>query len=353
MDSFRDDLREIDERIIALVNERYNRAIEARQAGLPVPELTASDLETLSLERLNGLNLGPMSQTSLQAIYREIISGQLSLVRPARVAFFGAEGSFTHLAALRKFGESVQCVSRPTVADVFDEVAKDCAEYGVVPVENSTEGVVTATFDLFVEANVQVYSEIYLRIHHYLMARCPREAIKVVYSHPQVLGQCRRWIQQNLGDCHIVEVSNTTAAAERAAKEPDAAALGGILLAEKYDLHVLASNVEDFSENITRFLVLSKQTPAKTGDDKTSLMFAIQDKVGALYDSLLPFKQDGVSLSMIQSRPSKRKSWDYVFFVDLLGDANEPTIHHAIDELSRHCKHVKILGTYPRAADPV
>ncbi len=353
MDTFKREMRELDRQIIELVNQRYRKAVEAVAGGLPVPELTTADLEQRALCELTEINRGPMSEQTLQAVYREIISGQFALVRPVKVAFFGAEGSFTHLATLRKFGESVETTSRQAVGDVFDDVAKGTVDFGVVPVENSTEGAVTVTFDLFQEASVKIYSEIYVRIHHYLLANYPREELRVIYSHPQVFGQCRRWIQQNLPKCDLVEVSNTTAGAERAAREEHAGALAGILAAEKYGLKVLARNVEDFSENITRFLVLSRRSPERTEDDKTSVMFVIEDKVGALYDSLLPFKTRGVNLSMIQSRPSKRKSWDYLFFVDCLGHFSDAKLQDALSELSNQCKFVKILGSYPRAQEPV
>lgn len=353
MEQLKAELRQLDARIIALINERYQLALRGRDRGLPVPELTTADLEHLTLDKLHALNAGPMLPATLQAVYREILSGQFALVRPLQVAYFGSEGSFTHLATLRKFGDSVQTVSRPTVADVFEDVAKGSVDFGVVPVENSTEGAVTVTFDLFAEASVSIYSEVFVRIHHHLMAHGDMDQLKVVYSHPQVFGQCRRWIQQHLAKCDLVEVTSTTVAAERAAREPHAGALGSELSADRHGLRLLASNIEDFTENITRFLVLSTRSPEPTGDDKTSLMIAIQDRVGALYDSLLPFKHHGVNLSMIQSRPSKRKSWDYLFYVDCLGHRHDAKLQAVMAELQQYSKAVKVLGTYPRATEPV
>ncbi len=269
---------------------------------------------------------------------------------PLSVAYFGAETSFTHQAALRQFGTHVTALSMATIADVFDAVEQGKVHEGVVPVENSTEGAITVTFDLFSDKAVTIAAEVYMRIHHHLLANGPLEAITVVYSHPQVFGQCRRWLQQHLPGRSLVEVGSTPLAAARAAAEPNAAALAGTLAADKHGLKVLHRNIEDSTENTTRFLVLSKQAPLPTGDDKTSLMFGVEDRVGALYDALVPFKENGVNLSMILSRPSRKRTWDYVFFVDFQGHIHDAASQRAVEGLRRHCRSVKHLGSYPRAA---
>lgn len=344
----------IDEAIVRLLNERYSLVKQIGEwkrqtAGAAyVPER-----ESQLLKRLCALNEGPMQDDTLRAIYREIMSGALALEQPVKVAFLGPVATFTHQAALGKFGNSVKYMPQQTVADIFEAVERDSVSYGVVPVENSTEGAVTHTLDMFTDTNLVICAEIYMLIHHNLLCRCGMDELTVLYSHPQVFGQCRKWLRQNLPQVPCVEVSSTTQAAARCAEEPTAGALASALAAEHYRLPIRAENIEDFSENITRFLVLGKQQPEATGDDKTSLQFVIRDRVGALHDSLLPFGKHDVNLTFIESRPSRRKNWEYFFFVDFAGHLSDAPVREALEELREHCQFVKIMGSYPRAGAPV
>lgn len=332
-------LAELDRQLLQTLNQRFAMIADA-------PDLARTD----HLAALRAENPGPLPDATLTTVYRELLAGAAALVRPVRVAYLGPEGTFTHQAALNHFGHTVDAVSHHTIGDIFDDVQHRRADFGVVPIENSTEGAVTDTCDLFYDHKVLICAEILLEIHHHLLASCPLSDIRTVYSHPQVFGQCRRWLQENLGSCQLVEVSSTSAAAERAAREPHAAALAGAIAGNRYSLEVLRENVEDLSENITRFLVLSRTPAAPSNDDKTSIMLAIKDRVGALYDALLPFRDNGLNLTLIHSRPSRRKNWEYHFFVDYLGRADSDASRRTLDALAPHCKFVKILGTYPRHA---
>jgi chorismate mutase / prephenate dehydratase len=344
----------VDEKLIQLLNQRFALTKQVAQSSGQAPlDLAAADLEKDVLPRLLAANAGPLQPATLKAIYREIIAGEQSLLQPVTVSFMGPELTYSHQATLKKFGASVKSRCRANITEVFDDVNRDQVTYGVVPVENSTEGAVTVTFDLLPDTGVKIVAELYLRIHNHLMGRCPLAEIKTVYSHPQPFAQCRRWLQQNLPGRQLVEVASTAAAAARAANEPGTAAIASILAADHYGLQVLAHKIEDLTENTTRFMVLSRHLPPPTGDDKTSLVFAVDDRVGALYDALLPFKEHQVNLTMIQSRPSKRKSWDYYFFVDFLGHIDDPAPSRAIAALRQQCRMVKHLGSYPRAQDPV
>ncbi|OVE80820.1 hypothetical protein BVY04_04830 [bacterium M21] len=267
----------------------------------------------------------------------------------SKIAFLGPEATFTHQATLKHFGHDIQVEGRDTIADVFDAVSTGRTKYGVVPVENSTEGAVRVTFDLFPNYDIHICAEVFLQIHHYMLLRPGTSEIKRIYSHRQVLAQCRRWLEKNYPNCETIETSSTTLAATRAAEEPESAALASVLAAEKYGLEVRHANVEDSSNNITRFLVIGNEPVAPTGDDKTSVMFALADRVGVLYDALLPFKTNNVNMTMIESRPSKSQNWEYIFFVDLSRHASDADCRAALHELSDHCMFMKVLGSYPRA----
>ncbi len=342
----------LDKQILALLNKRFDIAGEIGKVKR-ASSVNAYDpeREAALLKKLCNLNPGPIKNETLRAIYREILSGTLSLQTPLSVAFLGPATTFTHQAALAMFGSSVDYVPQPTIPDVFMAVDRGQTDYGTVPVENSTEGAVTHTLDMFVDSTVKICAEINMSIHHNLLGRCRKEELKVLYSHPQVFGQCRRWLQRNLPDIPLVEIASTTEAAAKCAKEPLAGALASKLAATRFELNVLDENFEDFGDNITRFLVLGKRNPERTGNDKTSVLFVLRDRVGALYDSLLPLREHGINLSFIESRPSRRKSWEYYFFVEFLGHVSEPRIKEALDELSENCQFVKILGSYPKAVE--
>ncbi|MES1180984.1 MAG: prephenate dehydratase, partial [Verrucomicrobiota bacterium] len=271
----------------------------------------------------------------------------LALEKTMTIAYFGPEATFTHQAAIQKFGASLNYSAQKTIGDVFTEVAKKSADYGVVPVENSTEGVVTHTLDMFVDSDLKIVSQIVLRIQQCLMSNSPKTKIQKLYVHPQSLAQCRGWLAKNLPRVEIVETSSNARSAELAAKEKFSAALGGVLAAEKYGLKILAQDIQDNSVNVTRFIVLGRQCSPPTGDDRTSLMISVADKSGALHEAIAAFRKFKINMTKIESRPSKRKAWEYFFFIDCSGHFQDAKVAKAILHLGKHCNFVKILGSYP------
>jgi chorismate mutase/prephenate dehydratase len=316
-------------------------------------QIYAPEREEALLRRLIERNKGRLPEKSIRAIYREIMSAALALEDDLKIAYLGPEGTWTHQAAIKKFGHSVAYTSQPNFAEVFDQVTRRQADYGVVPIENSTEGAVSHTLDLFVDSPLQICAQILLRIENGLMAAIPREQIKTLYSHPQVFGQCRNWILRNFPEADLVEVSSTTRAAQLARDNAaqGAAALGGALAAEMNGLEMLESSIQDRATNTTRFLVIGEKTCPPTGKDRTSILFAIHDRPGSLVRALQAFDQFQINMSKIESRPSKRKDWEYVFYVDLSGHCDDPELKNAIEELEKHCSMVKLLGSYPDAGE--
>lgn len=338
----------LDEQIVRLLNERTRHVLEIGAIKLKAGEqIYVPHRELAVLQRLCKLNTGPITDESLRAIYREIMSSALSLEKTMTIAYFGPEATFTHQAAIRKFGSSLNYSAQKTIADVFAEVSRRRADYGVVPVENSTEGVVTHTLDMFADSDLKIVAQIVMPIQHCLLGKGSRKSIKKLFTHPQPLAQCRRWIQNHLPGVEIVETSSTTRAAELAANEKNTAAIASSLAAERYKLRILQADIQDRSENATRFLVLGRQCSPSTGRDRTSVMFSIADQVGALHSSLAPFRRYRINMTKIESRPSKRKAWEYYFFVDCDGHMTDPKVAKALRELEKHCNFVKVLGSYP------
>jgi len=338
----------LDEQIVRLLNERTRHVLEIGSLKLKHgEEIYAPHRELAVLQRVAKLNKGPITEESLRAIYREIMSSALSIEKSMTIAFFGPEATFTHQAAIRRFGASLRYAAQKTISDVFIEVSRNRADYGVVPVENSTEGVVTHTLDMFVDSDLKIVAQIVMPIQQCLIARVPRKQIKKLYSHPQPLAQCRNWIQNNLPHVEIVETSSTTRAADLASKEKNSAAIASALAAERYKLNILEADIQDSSSNMTRFFVLGRQCSPPTGRDRTSVMFSIADKVGALHGALAPFRRFKLNMTKIESRPSKRKAWEYFFFVDCDGHYEDRRVGDAIAELGRECNFVKVLGSYP------
>jgi chorismate mutase/prephenate dehydratase len=289
-----------------------------------------------------------LPEKAIRAIYREIMSASLALEKGLTIAYFGPEATNTHQAARGRFGASVEYTACTTIADVFDSVARGNADYGVVPIENSTEGAVNHTLDVFMESDLRICAQILMKIENHLAAKCAKSELRKLYSHPQVFGQCRNWLRHNLPSVELVEVGSTPRAAEMAAKEPHSGALVGAMAAEFHGLSILERSVQDNPNNTTRFLVIGHNSSQPTGDDRTSLMFSLQDKPGALFAAIEPFKALKINMSKIESRPSKRKAWEYFFFVDIDGHASEQKVIDALDALAKHCTFVKILGTYPK-----
>jgi chorismate mutase/prephenate dehydratase len=310
-------------------------------------EIYAPHRERAVLQRICKMNSGPITDESLRAIYREVMSSALSLEKSMTIAYLGPEATFTHQAAIRRFGSSLKYASQKTIADVFTEVSKNRADYGVVPVENSTEGVVTHTLDMFVESELKIVAQIILPIQHCLVSNCKRADIKKLYSHPQSFAQCRIWVQNNLPQVEVIETSSNSRSGEFAAKEKNSAAIAGVLVAERYGLRILESDIQDNSANATRFLVLGRQCSPPTGKDRTSLMLSVTHEVGALHQALAVFRRFKLNMTKIESRPSKRKAWEYYFFVDCEGHKDDRSVAKAIAELQRQCNFVKVLGSYP------
>lgn len=339
----------IDTQLMALLSDRADLVHEVgllkRRDGLAI---YAPEREEQLLQSLAKKNKGRLPDTAIRAIYREIMSASLALEKDLSIAYLGPEATWTHQAARQKFGASVKYAPQASISEIFHAVERGKADFGVAPIENSTEGAVNHTLDVFMDSELKICAQILLRIENNLIAKIPREEIRKVYSHPQVFGQCRQWLQHHLAGVECIEVSSTTRAAELAAAEPGAGALAGRMAAEVYGLEILEASIQDSPNNTTRFLVIGHHTCPPTGTDKTSLMFCVQDKAGALFDALAPFKKLKLNMSKIESRPSKRKAWEYFFFVDVEGHAEDEPIVQALAQLEQHCTFVKILGSYPR-----
>ena len=343
----------IDGQLLSLLNERADLVHEvgvvkkAEGAQIYAPEREETVLRALAAK--NAKLKGRLPEKSVRAIYREIMSASLALEKDLTIAYFGPESTNTHQAARSKFGASVNYTPQVSIADVFDVVARGGADYGVVPIENSTEGAVNHTLDVFMDSDLHICAQVLMKIENHLVAKIPKGEIRKVYSHPQVFGQCRNWLRLNLPNVELIEVGSTPRAAALAASEPHAAAITGAMAAEVHGLNVLDPSIQDIAGNTTRFLVIGHSASPPTGDDRTSLMFCVQDKPGALFAALEPFNRLKISLSKIESRPSKRKAWEYFFFVDIDGHATDAAVVEALDQLQKHCTFVKILGTYPKS----
>ena len=339
---------QLDAQIVKLLNERTRHVLAIGEIKLKAgEEIYAPHRERAVFERVCAQNSGPITNDQLRAIYREVMSSALALEKTMVIAYLGPEATFTHQAAIRRFGSSLKYASQKTIANVFTEVGKKRAEYGVVPVENSTEGVVTHTLDMFVDSDLKIVSQIILPVQQCLMSNSTRAQIKKLYTHPQSLAQCRGWIQNHLPRVEIIETSSNARSAELAASEKNSAALGGVLAAEKYGLQILEQDIQDNAANATRFLVLGRQCSPPTGDDRTSLMVSVADKSGALHQAIAAFRRFKINMTKIESRPSKRKAWEYFFFIDCAGHFQDAKVAKAIALLGEHCNFVKVLGSYP------
>ncbi len=349
LDDYRAEIDRLDETILRLLNERSACAVEVgqlkRKAGLP---LYVPCREREVLDRLASINQGPMTGKMIQAVYREIMSAALAMEKPLTIAYLGPPSTFSHQAARSKFGAAVEYLPCETIGDVFYATAKKSADYGVVPVENSSEGGVTETMDSFLQTRQTVCAEIYMPVAHHLLAKGDRRGLRRVASHPQALAQCRRWLQRELPGIDVAAVTSTARAAQMAAEDPQTGALAGELAAEMHDLQLLSSDVQDEVGNMTRFLVLGPVNPNSSGQDKTSIFFSVKHDVGALYGALSIFKQYNLNLTRIESRPSRNRVWEYYFFVDLEGHAADTHVARALADVERHCTLLMVLGSYPQ-----
>jgi len=339
---------QLDAKIVKLLNERTQHVLEIGAIKFKAgEEIYAPHRELAVLQRVCRLNKGPITNDAIRAIYREVMSSALSLQKTMRIAYLGPEATFTHQAAIRRFGSSLRYGPQKTITDVFAEVSKNRADYGVVPIENSTEGVVTHTLDMFVDSDLKIVSQIVLRVQHCLLTNARKAQIKKLFAHPQALAQCRAWVQNNLPRVEIIETSSNARSAELASTEDDTGAIAGLLAAEKYGLRVVEYDIQDNAANATRFLVLGRQCSPPTGRDRTSLMISLVDKVGALHRALAAFRRHRLNMTKIESRPSKRKAWEYFFFIDCDGHVSDHRVAKAIAELEQQCSFVKVLGSYP------
>ncbi|MFH1887950.1 MAG: prephenate dehydratase [Pseudomonadota bacterium] len=351
MEELRSRIDEADRAIVAAINQRLHlaRAIGEIKKGknLPVVDLPR---ERAVLARLAELNTGPLPQETLRYVYTEIMAASRRIQKPMKVAYLGPEATFTHLAAMNHFGQATTFVPQATIRDVFDEVEKKNSNFGVVPVENSIEGAVNHTLDLFQTSELLICAEIYTPISHDLLSReTGPDQVKVIYSHPHAFPQCREWLRRHMPSVRLEECRSTSEAAQKAAKTPGSAAIAGSQAALVYDLLVLASHIQDSAHNVTRFLVIGDERAPRTGRDKTSLVFATAHVPGALYHALAPIAASGVNMVKLESRPSKSASWHYQFFVDVEGHMEDPPVAEVYRKMQETCAFIKSLGSYPQA----
>ena len=343
----------LDEQIQRLIEERAGLAQDVRRVKGDLAGPAAyyrPDREAQVLRRVIERNDGPLSDTVMLWLFREIMSACLAQQEPLRVAYLGPEGTFTQQAVYRQFGHSVNAIAQASIEDVFLQVQAGEVDFGVVPVENSSQGIVSHTLDMFMHSDIKITAEVELRIHQHLLTRARRlEDIERVYAHSQSLSQCKHWLAAHLPDAELIALSSNAEAARRVRTQPDAAAVAGRHAAEVYGLPVLFGNIEDHVDNTTRFLVLGNELLPASGDDKTTLLVAGTDGSGALFRLLEPLARHGINMKRIESRPSRQGRWDYVFFIDIEGHVEQDNVREALAELEAEARMIKILGSYPRA----
>jgi chorismate mutase/prephenate dehydratase len=347
----RDRIDALDQQLQALINERAKCAQEvAAIKNGDGGTFYRPEREAEILRKILARNQGPLSGEEMARLFREIMSACLALEQPLNIAYLGPEGTFTQAAALKHFGHSVQTAPRMAIDEIFRDVEAGACHYGVVPVENSTEGVITHTLDMFLSSPLKIAGEVQLRVHHNLLGTAEGlAAVKRVYSHQQSLAQCRGWLDEHLSGVERTAVSSNAEAARLASRDPQSAAIASREAADIYGLRVLTANIEDEPDNTTRFLVIGRDSVPPSGRDKTSLLLSAANKPGALHGLLNPFAQHGISMTRIESRPSRRGVWEYVFFVDIEGHAADSKVAKALDELRAEAAMLKVLGSYPRA----
>jgi chorismate mutase/prephenate dehydratase len=352
----REKIDALDHRIVELLNARLALATEIgkfkRDTG---GQIYVPEREDAVLRKVAELNKGPIKNEALQAIYREIMSAAIALEKPLLISYLGPEATHTHAAAMKKFGASVDYHAMATISDIFTAVEKGEADYGFIPIENSTEGSVRETLDLFVESDLKIVSQIYLEITHALVSKLPLDKIERVYSKDQALAQCRHWLQRHLPHAQLIDAPSTSRAVQIAKTEAGAAAVASELAAQFYGVPVVERNIQDKADNTTRFFVLGKKPggPVGGGRDMSSFIISLGDEAashsGALLKMLMPLAERGINLSKVESRPSKKRPWDYYFFLDVTGHYEDANMKAALTELKKFCPLVKWLGSYPIA----
>ena len=354
LNQLRNKIDQLDQELLEIISAR---ALCASQVGKLKREMDSENAqyyrperEANVLRRIAEHNQGPLADEEMARLFREVMSACLALERTLNIAYLGPEGTYTEEAALKHFGNSVCTTAQTSIDEVFREVESGAAQYGVVPIENSTEGVITHTLDNFMRLSLRIVGEVELRIHHHLMSMQKSMAdLKTVYSHEQSLAQCRNWLNSNLVNRDRVSVGSNAQAAILACEQSDTAAIASRAAASRYGLNILASNIEDMSENSTRFLIVGKGSVGPSGADKTTLLVSAANESGSLCKLLQPFANHGVSLTRIESRPSHNANWEYVFFLDLDGHIEDPSLVKAVKELQTVATMVNVLGSYPKA----
>lgn len=351
---FRNEIDSIDQQVLALLSRR---AECAKQIGKIKQNQTVAvpfyrpEREKQVLERLMALNEMPLPDKEVRRLFREVMSACLALEMPMDIAYLGPEGTFTQAAVLKQFGHSVNTVPLRSIPDVFKSVTSENAHFGVVPIENSTEGMVTHTLDMFTHSELKICGEILLKIQHNLLSVADdMKDIQIVYGHEQALAQCRNWLNRYLPNAEKKAVSSNGAAAQLAKTEKTAAAIAGQMASDFYGLGILAASIEDESNNTTRFLVLGQQELEPTGDDKTSILVSSSNKPGLLYSLLEPIARLGINMTRLESRPAKQVAWEYVFFIDFEGHQKDPKVVALLDEIRQISSLCKVLGSYPKGA---
>jgi chorismate mutase/prephenate dehydratase len=361
LERLRQAIDRVDDRLLETLNER---ARLARAIGtLKVGQAYRPEREAQVLRRIKELNPGPLAAETVALLFREIMSACLALERPITVAYLGPRGTFSESATLKHFGLAAEALPTGSIDEVFRAVESGAADFGVVPVENSTEGAVGRSLDLMPQTPMKVCGEVVVRIHHHLMTKLPTALrdhvmsktkmdfaqIRRVFSHGQSLAQCHEWLNTNLPHVERVAVASNAEAARRAAEEQGSAAVAGEMAAEHYGLAILASNIEDEPNNTTRFLILGDYQPKPSGKDKTSMVLSARNRAGAVYEMLTPFATRGVSMTKFESRPSRVALWEYLFFVDIEGHRDDANVAAALQEVGRIAGYLKVLGSYPVA----
>lgn len=348
LEGCREQIDALDEQIITLLDKR---ARVCRQVGALKVQLGAAAFDAgRHLQVLNSISKrgkGDFPREGLRTVYGEILSACLNLQAPQTIAFLGPEATYSHIAATRAFGRSAHFAPCETIGAIFQAVERHEAHFGIVPVENSTGGVIHVTLDELMTSELSICAEIYIPIRHNLLCLGPRAKIRRICSHPQVLLQCRNWLRENMAGVELVEVASSAEGATIALKNKGIATIGSRLAADFYKLPILESGIEDQKDNVTRFLVIGNQSPRPSGQDRTSVMFSIKDEPGALFHLLQPFANRKINLTKIESRPTRRRAWDYIFFLDIEGHITEKAISDAVNELRKHCTFLRVLGSYP------
>ncbi|MGB8711555.1 MAG: prephenate dehydratase [Onishia taeanensis] len=352
LDALRQRIDGLDGEILRLISERAQCAGQVAKVKTdsdPDAVFYRPEREAQVLRRIMSLNQGPLDAEEMARLFREIMSACLALEKPVKVAYLGPEGTFTQQAALKHFGESAVSLPMAAIDEVFREVEAGAVNYGVVPVENSTEGVVNHTLDSFMDSSMRICGEVVLRIHHHLLvsSNTRRDKVSRVYSHPQSFAQCRKWLDAHYPHAERVPVSSNAEAAKLVKTEWHSAAIAGDMAAKLYGLEKIAETIEDRPDNSTRFLIIGNQDVPSSGEDKTSIVVAMRNQPGALHDLLEPFHRHQIDLTRLETRPSRTGVWNYVFFIDFHGHRDDTQVAAMLEEVQLRCAELKVLGSYP------